>query len=152
MPELPIFKVAQIKKWVAPLERARKTGSENAMICYVSMKTFRDTRDRKSAKTLINCWISIFIRFSILRISNSFHRNIVNHTIFCTSFSSSFQWCYSLFNLSNFKNWYFWHIRGLTLGVNVTSRWGDPLNRSKVDLPIFWFGTCPRSFKVIFML
>ena len=51
MLEIPIFKVAQIEKWVAPLERARKVGSENGMICYVSMKTFRDMKERNSEKT-----------------------------------------------------------------------------------------------------
>ena len=70
---------------------------------------------KNANKMLINCWISSFFRLSILHISKSFHRNIAYHTIFWTNFSRSFQWCYSFFDLSNFKNWYFYHIKGLTI-------------------------------------
>ena len=49
--KIPIFKVAQKQNWMSPLEITRKTGPENGMVCYVSMKTFRDIKDRNSIKS-----------------------------------------------------------------------------------------------------
>ena len=40
--KIPIFRVAQIQKWMAPLARTRKTGQENGMVWYVSIKTTQD--------------------------------------------------------------------------------------------------------------
>ena len=37
-----ILKVAQKWNWMPPLERTRKTGQENGMVCYVLMKTSWD--------------------------------------------------------------------------------------------------------------
>ena len=45
MLEILIFQVAYIEKAIAPLERARKVGPENDMVCYISMKTFQDMKD-----------------------------------------------------------------------------------------------------------
>ena len=42
MLKIPIFKVAQKQNWMPPLERTRKNGQENGMVCYVSMKTSWD--------------------------------------------------------------------------------------------------------------
>ena len=36
---------------MSPQERTRKTGQENGMVCYVSMKTFRDIKDLNSVKS-----------------------------------------------------------------------------------------------------
>ena len=51
MLKIPIFKVAQKQNWMPPLERTRKNGQENGMVCYVSMKTFRDIKDWNSVKS-----------------------------------------------------------------------------------------------------
>ena len=33
--KITFFRVAQMQKWMAPVERARNTGQENGMICYL---------------------------------------------------------------------------------------------------------------------
>ena len=40
--KIPIFKVTQKQNWMSPLERTRKTGPENGMVFYASMKTSQD--------------------------------------------------------------------------------------------------------------
>ena len=42
--KIAILWVAPIEKWLATLERAYKTGSENGMVCYISIKSFRDIK------------------------------------------------------------------------------------------------------------
>ena len=42
MKKILIFKVAQMQKWMAPLERAGKTDQKNAMVRYDSIKSSRD--------------------------------------------------------------------------------------------------------------
>ena len=39
MKKILIFKVAQMHKWMAPLERARKTDKKNGMVRYDPIKT-----------------------------------------------------------------------------------------------------------------
>ena len=39
------FKVAQMHKWMAPLERAGKTDQKNCMVRYDRMKTSPDMKD-----------------------------------------------------------------------------------------------------------
>ena len=41
--KIPIFRIAPVQKWIALMKSPRKTDSENCMVCYVSVKTFRDT-------------------------------------------------------------------------------------------------------------
>ena len=42
MLQIYIFRVAQIKKLMVPLERAQKTGQKSGMVPYVWMYGFRD--------------------------------------------------------------------------------------------------------------
>ena len=42
MKKIQIFKVAQMQKWMTPLERAGKTDEKNAMVRYDSIKSSRD--------------------------------------------------------------------------------------------------------------
>ena len=49
--KISFFRVAQMQKWMAPVERARNTGQENGMICYVWMCGSRDIQVWKSGKT-----------------------------------------------------------------------------------------------------
>ena len=51
MKKILIFKVAQMQKWIAPLERAGKADQKNGMVRYDSMKSSRDMKDRKLMKS-----------------------------------------------------------------------------------------------------
>ena len=52
---IPTLRPAQTQKRTAPTERARKTGKENAMACYVSIKTSQNMKDRKFIKSEKKC-------------------------------------------------------------------------------------------------
>ena len=51
MKKILIFKVAQMQKWMTPLERAGKTDRKNCMARYDPMKTSPDMKDRKFMKS-----------------------------------------------------------------------------------------------------
>ena len=51
MKKILIFKVAQMQKYMDPLERAGKTDQKTAMVRYDQMKTSPDMKDRKFMKS-----------------------------------------------------------------------------------------------------
>ena len=50
-------------KWMAPMERAQKTGQENGMVRYVSMKTDRDMEDWNYIYFADSALFSLFMDF-----------------------------------------------------------------------------------------
>ena len=61
--KIPIFRVAQMEQWMPPLERARKTGQENGMVRYDSMKTSRDISRWNYIYFADSALFSLFSRF-----------------------------------------------------------------------------------------
>ena len=51
MKKMLIFKVGQMHKWMAPLERAGKTNQKNCMVRYDRMKISPDMKDWKYIKS-----------------------------------------------------------------------------------------------------
>ena len=51
MKKILFFKVAQMQKWMAPLERAGKTKQNSCMVRYDPMKTSTDMKDWKYIKS-----------------------------------------------------------------------------------------------------
>ena len=49
--KIPIFRISEMQKWMAQLKRVRKAGQENGMVCYISMKTSGDMKDRTFIKS-----------------------------------------------------------------------------------------------------
>ena len=85
------------------------------MVRYDPMETSSDMKDLniKSEK-------SAFI--STLNISRTFNRIISNHNTLPISFPSSLQWSHPSQHLSNFKNQYLFHVKGLTWEYQKSSQ------------------------------
>ena len=99
-----MFQVVQIEKRTTPLQRARTAGSENGMVCHVSMKTFRDMRDQnlKNANKMLNQQVFSDIRSLISR------KVFIETSHIIPFLEPTFRDLYNsathFFNMSNFKN------------------------------------------------
>ena len=102
MKKILIFKVAQMQKWMAPLERAGKTDKKWYGSIW-SDENISRYEGLKIHEKWEKCWISKINVVSTLNISRTFNRIISNHSIFRSVFPVLSNGAVHFLHLSNFK-------------------------------------------------